>query len=153
MSGVIHSLLRPANRGVTVLGAWWRIGKTVGRHSGRCSQFLLATCATVVCLFLASPMSAEVTVVQTWDQEYQELTGQIDRRTKSEPAWRDRLKAEALDPQALSLRSDRDPLDVVLRRTAALIQWHQRRSTLPSSVLEEVETTHNKRSTAVRAVA
>jgi len=153
MSDVIHSLLRPANRGVTVLGAWWRIGKTVGRHSGRCSQLLLATCATVVCLFLASPMSAEVTVVQTWDQEYQELTGQIDRRKKSEPAWRDRLKAEALDPQALILRSDRDPLDVVLRRTAALIQWHQRRSTLPSSVLEEFETTHNKLSTAARAVS
>ena len=61
------------------------------------------------------------------DEEYRELAGQIERRKAAPAAWRERLAAESLDRQALILPGDRDPLDVVLRRTAALVEYCQQR--------------------------
>lgn len=56
------------------------------------------------------------------DEEFRELASQIERRKSASAAWRERLAAETLDRQALILPDDRDPLDVVLRRTAALVE-------------------------------
>ena len=56
------------------------------------------------------------------DEEFRELASQIERGKSASAAWRERLAAEALDRQALILPDDRDPLDVVLRRTAALVE-------------------------------
>ena len=53
---------------------------------------------------------------QSSTDEYGHLAADIRNR-----AWSDRIAAQAFDKQALILKSDRDPLDVVLRRTAALL--------------------------------
>jgi len=57
-----------------------------------------------------------------------------------ERTWRARLQAEALDPQALIQSGDKDPLDVVLRRTQALLDYHRRAGRIPSSSLIEFQT-------------
>ncbi len=82
----------------------------------------VAVYAAAALTILVSPVSAEMPVDQTWNAEYGELLGQINRRKESKKEWRDRLSSEALDQQALILTGDTDPLDVVLRRTAALVR-------------------------------
>ena len=44
---------------------------------------------------------AAVSVEQAWNDEYQELAGQMARCKTARPEWRSRLQAEALDSQAL----------------------------------------------------
>ncbi|MCD6392977.1 MAG: hypothetical protein J7M40_05670, partial [Planctomycetes bacterium] len=108
----------------------------------------------IVCLaVLALPTMAAMTVEQTWDAEYAELTGQIDRLKKSKSQWRNRLKAEALDQQALVRGSDSDPLDIVLRRTAALVEYFKDRKALSSSVLGGFESRLNKLSAAAQSTS
>lgn len=104
-------------------------------------------------VILVSPALAEKTVDQTWNEEYGELAGQIDRSKKSKKEWRDRLHVEALDEQALILEGDRDPLDVVLRRTAALVRYYKRRGMLSSSVQGELETQLGKLSATARSTS
>jgi hypothetical protein len=87
-------------------------------------------------------------VEQTWNEEHGELTRQIKRLKKSKKAWRDRLRAEALDRQALVLPTDKDPLDVVLRRTSALIQYFKSERALSSAALGGFETGLSKLSAA-----
>ena len=110
---------------------------------------LSLVCAIVaIASAIASPVSAELSVDQTWNAEHGELLAQIRRRKKSKKTWRDRLTAEALDPQALILPEDTKPLDVVLRRTAALLQHFKRRRMLSPSVLKQFETQRSTLSTA-----
>ena len=78
----------------------------------------LAVFAVAVLAILANPLFAQTSVEGTWNQEHDELVEQISRLKDSDVKWRDRLAAEALDGQALILPTDKDPLDVVLRRTA-----------------------------------
>jgi hypothetical protein len=52
-----------------------------------------------------------------WEAQYTVLLKQLAQ----ERPWFDRIGAQAYHPQALILAEDRDPLDVVLRRTAALL--------------------------------
>ncbi|MCY3018026.1 MAG: hypothetical protein NTW87_03210 [Planctomycetota bacterium] len=97
---------------------------------------------------LVPSVLAQVSVEQSWDQEYRELAGQLDRLRSSPRALRDRLKAEALDPQALVQSTDVDPLDVVLRRTQALIHYYRRQGVVLSSSLGDYERRLNQLSAA-----
>lgn len=74
----------------------------------------------------ATDPPATISVEQAWNDEYQELAGQISRFKTAQPEWRRRLQAEALDSQALIQAADADPLDVVLRRTRALLSHFKR---------------------------
>ena len=66
-------------------------------------------------------------------QEWKELTAQIRKGVTG-----GRFKAEALDPQALILAGDKDPLDIVLRRTNALI-GHFKRDGKPAARIASFE--------------
>jgi len=105
---------------------------------------LAAVPAAVVLAVLVATAVAEVSVQQTWDQEYGELRGQIGRLKQADKNRRERLRAEVLDQQALVLPEDKDPLDVVLRRTKALVQYFRERGQLPATRLGEFETQLNQ---------
>jgi hypothetical protein len=102
---------------------------------------------------LVSPVLAEIPVNQTWNAEHGELLGQINRLKKSNKKWRNRLSAEALDQQALVLPEDTDPLDVVLRRTAALVRYFKGPQMLSSYVLSEFETQLNRLSAVAQSTS
>lgn len=106
----------------------------IGRH-WQLLGFLLAA----VVLF-ALPVFAEISVEQTWASEYDEIAGQIGRLKTMDRAFRARLEAEALDRQALVMPEDRDPVDVVLRRTKALIDYHAKRGGMPQAAIKGYET-------------
>ncbi|MFV1967819.1 MAG: hypothetical protein ACC628_20505 [Pirellulaceae bacterium] len=95
--------------------------------------------AAVALMVMVSTAGAEMPVHQTWNKEYGELLRQIDRLKQSDKNLRMRLKSEALDQQALILPEDRDPLDVVLRRTNALVQYFKQRGQLSSPGLSNIE--------------
>jgi hypothetical protein len=73
---------------------------------------------------------------RAWLFEYDELSGQIAGLKNWQGVARDRLEAEALDPRALVSAADRDPLDVVLRRTTALLDHHHNNGTMKGSQLD-----------------
>ena len=73
------------------------------------------------------------------DGEYAELAGQLSRFQKANPERRARLKAEALDPAALIQPSDKDPLDIALRRTHSLLDYYRTQSRIPGVALAECE--------------
>jgi len=77
--------------------------------------------------------AAALTPEQAWNNEYAETRGQLDRLKTADPARRQRLAAEALDPQALVYPSDADPLDVVLRRSSALSEYLGTRGSLDAA--------------------
>jgi len=112
-----------------------------------------AVCVAAALAVLASPALAELSVEQTWEAEHGELLGQIKRLKKSNKSWRDRLKAEALDTQALVLPGDKDPLDVVLRRTGALAGYFKRRKMLSPAALGEFEAKLRKLSAAAKSAS
>ncbi|MDP6557921.1 MAG: hypothetical protein QGG71_24850 [Pirellulaceae bacterium] len=113
-------------------------GLAYRRRNFRCLD-LVTVCTTAAIIVFVSPAVAEVPVEQTWNKDYSELVRQIDRLKQSDKNFRSRLKSEALDRQALILPEDRDPLDVVLRRTNALVLYFKQRGQLFSSVLGNVE--------------
>jgi hypothetical protein len=94
----------------------------------------------VALVVLISPVVAQVPVNQTWNEEYEELRAQIGRLKQLDKNRRERLKAEVLDQQALILPEDEDSLDVVLRRTRALVHYFRERELLASPRLNEFET-------------
>ena len=57
---------------------------------------------------------------------------------RSPERW-ERLKVEALDTEALIPPEDKDPLDTVLRRTDALLQYFRRRGEVPEKSLSEFD--------------
>jgi len=90
-------------------------------------------------LLLAAPVVAQMSVEQTWEREFEELRHQIDRIKREDPARRERLQAEALDPAALIQPADGDPLDVVLRRTAAVLDDFRRSGGVPQPAIASWE--------------
>ncbi len=112
-----------------------------------------AALAVVVLAILVSAVLAETSVEQTWNEEHAELLEQINRQKEADARWRDRLTAEALDHQALILPTDKDPLDVVLRRTAALVQHFKSQRMLSPSVLSRFETQWDELSTAAQSTS
>jgi len=92
-------------------------------------------------------------VEDVWNEEYGELAGQIERLKKWNGVPRDRLKAEALDQRALTSPDDEDPLDIVLRRTDALLQHFKREGRLSSSLLKEFEKRLNELSASAESTS
>ena len=78
-------------------------------------------------------------VSDVWNEEYQELAAQIGRLKNWSGVPRERLRAEALDPQALIWPDDKDPLSIVIRRTGALLEYSQKEGRLAASLLGELE--------------
>jgi hypothetical protein len=74
---------------------------------------ILLVCALSLCI-LSSAVGEDTQseIVRARNQQWEELTGQMSKGVTG-----GRFKAEALDSQALILEGDRDPLDIVLRRT------------------------------------
>jgi len=112
---------------------------------------LVSVHVAVALLALVSPGLAQASVDAARDQEFEELAGQISRLKTSPKERRDRLKAEALDPQALILPEDTDPLDVVLRRTGALVQYFRQRGWLPAPALSDFESQLGRLSAAAKS--
>ena len=106
-------------------------------------------------MFLCSLSRAEMPerILQVWDEEYNELAGQIKRLENWNGVPRDRLQAETLDQQALTLPEDKHPLDIVLRRTAALLQYYKQRGQLDSSLLDDFAKQLNELSAAAESTA
>lgn len=98
----------------------------------------MARLAGMLVLAGVSGTLAGMPVEKTWDCEYGEIESQITAARAASPARRERLTTEALDRQALILPEDKDPLDVVLRRTSALVR-HLGRSAPPAG-WHEIET-------------
>ena len=92
-------------------------------------------------------------VQAAWNEEYQELVNQIERLKSWNGVSRDRLQAETLDRQALTLPDDQHPLDIVLRRTRALLQHFKREGRLSSSLLSGFETQLNKLSASAKSTS
>lgn len=81
----------------------------------------------------ASPeASAQKTTTQAWNDEWHEITGQIQLGPSG-----GRDAAQALDAQALILPDDRDPADVVLRRLGALLEHYRKTGLIPAEKLDE----------------
>ncbi len=83
-------------------------------------------------------------VQDVWNGEYQELVGQIERLKNWRGVPRDRLLAETLDPQALTLPDDKDPLDIVVRRTGALLQHFEKEGRMADALLAKFATQFNR---------
>ena len=110
---------------------------------------ILLGCALALCLpFSAVGEDAPPEGMESWNEQWQELAGQIGKG-----ATGGRFKAEALDPQALILAGDRDPLDVVLRRTGSLIQHFKQEGKLPADVVGSFEKQWNDLSASAATVA
>ncbi len=105
-------------------------------HIQRNVSLTLLLTALTLALFV-SPAPAQLPVRQVWSAEYAEIANQIDRQKKSDKNWRQRLTNETLDTQSLVLPTDTDPLDVVLRRTAALIDYFKNNDRLSPSKLDD----------------
>ena len=66
--------------------------------------------------------------------------GDLQRQIAESPKWnRERLKKEALRPEALVLETDKTPVDIILRRTAALLKHLQNMPDGPGLTEEEAE--------------
>ncbi len=75
-------------------------------------------------------------VREVWNEEFQELAGQIGRLKGWNGISRERLQDETLDRQALTWPEDKDPLVIVLRRTGALLQYYKNDGRLADSLLD-----------------
>jgi len=87
------------------------------------------------------------------DKEYAELSNHVSRLKKWRGIPRDRLAKETLDQQALTLPTDKDPLDIVLRRTGALLTYYKQKSQIPTAALAKFEKEFAKLSASVKAAA
>ncbi|MHC4745223.1 MAG: hypothetical protein ACYS8Z_25180, partial [Planctomycetota bacterium] len=122
-----------------------------GLNYSKFSNLIVSTICALAGFVL--PVSAELTVEQTWNEEFVEINGQIARLKGENSNWRNRLKAEALDTQALVLSEDADPLDVVLRRTAALLRYYEVRQMLSSPRLSKFEKQLSKLTASARTAS
>ncbi|MCX6878157.1 MAG: hypothetical protein NTW21_30755 [Verrucomicrobia bacterium] len=93
----------------------------------------LRTFAVLSMVFGSCPVSwAQKSTAQAWDDEWHEITGQIQLGPSG-----GRDAAQALDAQALILPDDRDPADVVARRLGALLEYYRKTGLLPATKLDE----------------
>ncbi|MDP6542409.1 MAG: hypothetical protein QGH60_00375 [Phycisphaerae bacterium] len=88
-----------------------------------------------------------------WDREYGELAGHIGRLKKWRGVPRDRLSKETLDQQALTLPEDKDPLDIVLRRTGALLQYYKKKKAISAAALAKFDKELSKLSARAKSAA
>ena len=111
------------------------------------------TCTGQATPTAANPANASTALTpdQAWKNEYDEIAGQLNKLKTSPKDLRDRLTAQALDPQSLVQPTDQDPLDVVLRRTNALIQYFKSHALLPGALTDGYETRLAKLSAAAKS--
>jgi hypothetical protein len=88
-----------------------------------------------------------------WGKEYGELAGHIARLKKWRGIPRDRLAKETLDAQALTLPEDKDPLDIVLRRTGALLQHYTKKKLLAPAKLTKFAKELSKLSASAKSAS
>jgi len=81
----------------------------------------------------------QATTRQAWQFEYDEISDQIAALKNWRGIPRERLEAEALDRQALVRKTDGDPLDVVRRRTSALLSLHRNNATMDDGQLDRFQ--------------
>lgn len=90
------------------------------------------SCVVAACWLCLSASGAEPNesplLRASWDKEFDVLRGQIAQRPKSDPA---RLAREVFRPEALILETDRTPVDIVWRRTHALLAHLQAMENAP----------------------
>ncbi len=100
-------------------------------------KVLWAICvATMICVQSGTAEEVADSTERVWNAEFGELTEQIDRLKNRRGLPQERLEVEALDRQALTLPEDKDPLDIVLRRTAALLKYYRNGQRLAAGVLD-----------------
>lgn len=92
---------------------------------------------------------AQLTVGQAVDREWDELIAQITKVNNWTGPDYNRIKAEALDTQALVMKTDKDPLVIVHRRTGRLLSYFRAQAEISSTVLENFQTQYNTLSTSV----
>jgi Hydrazine synthase alpha subunit middle domain len=78
-------------------------------------------------------------VVTAWNAEFDELGTLIGAQSSQGSARRNLLKEQALDPQALVQTTDKDGVDVILRRTAALLQYYRTKVLVPTIRIDDFE--------------
>lgn len=110
---------------------------------------LMLACALALCVLSpAAGQDAKPQDAAARDSEWTELTAQISKGVTA-----GRFKAEALDPQALILPGDTDPLDIVLRRTGALISHFKRDRKLAAAAIGAFEKQLGALSTKAKATS
>ncbi|MDP7287785.1 MAG: hypothetical protein QGH94_07310, partial [Phycisphaerae bacterium] len=110
---------------------------------------LTLACALALCVLSpAAGQDAKPQDAAARDSEWTELTAQISKGVTA-----GRFKAEALDPQALILPGDTDPLDIVLRRTGALISHFKRDRKLAAAAIGAFEKQLGALSTKAKATS
>ena len=92
-------------------------------------------------------------VSDVWNEEYQELADRIGQLNDWKGVSRERLQAEALDPQALVRPDDKDPLDIVVRRTEALVRHFEKEGRLAPAVLGEFKKALARLSTSANSTS
>jgi len=75
-----------------------------------------ALLATVMAASTPASPTGKIDLAAEWQREFRELDKQMRKR-----AWCDRVASQTENPAALIASTDRDPLDVVLRRSRALL--------------------------------
>jgi hypothetical protein len=85
-----------------------------------------------------SSVAEETAWLAAVTQEFDAIAAQI-RQFRADSAAQERLIGEALEPAALIADADRDPVDVVLRRTQALLNDIRRMENAPDLVDEAAE--------------
>jgi hypothetical protein len=140
-----------------------RLTATVSTRRKSMCQRLSGSVIVLSVMFFVTVVQADTARLETpdvgavvgrvWNEEYSELAGQIARLKNWNGVPRDRLREEALDEQALTLSEDKDPLDIVLRRTTALLQHFREKGRLDSSWLGGFETQLNELSTSAESTS
>jgi len=119
------------------------------------ARMILSGCATLATVAAprignATDVPTSIAVQQAWKGEFDEIAGQLGKLKTAHRDRRERLAAEALDAQALVQPTDSDPLEVVLRRTNALIQYFKTNGMLAAGMLTGFEKDCNELSAAAR---
>ena len=94
-------------------------------RTGTCMLLLTSVCLAATSATGAAPETVRLDLEKWWRAEHKELQSQIDAarggQAKGPKASPQRLESEVVRRDALVLADDRDPADVVARRTAALL--------------------------------
>jgi len=93
------------------VGTWQRMQVSV----------YLFTIILIALLATAETAKAETSVSEFWQQHYSELTQQLSDRKNSLSKVAENSLSKVLDQNALVFDTDRDPADMVIRRTEALL--------------------------------
>lgn len=80
---------------------------------------------------VSTPEAAEMTIMKTWEDDYREIQTGIEKQKQTQPPANLSRDPCVYDAQAMIWPTDRDPLDIVLRRAQALAADLERKSAEP----------------------